>query len=189
MSSWFSTRQINIILSYQHICNNQIIWRMFQCVGQHRYLFSVSSLIMEAILASDVVPLSECLLLKKKISRTLSLFFLPGYEKFTEALSLNILTDHYSPQAWIHSYCSTLTESRSLLYITAPSFCTAEIVFSNNSNFSPCKWINQKWVPYASVKISKKNHYTLSDGTPWLSRNLNVAGFIIPPTPLAAHLT
>lgn len=124
MSSWFSTRQINIILSYQHICNNQIIWRMFQCVGQHRYLFSVSSLIMEAILASDVVPLSECLLLKKKISRTLSLFFLPGYEKFTEALSLNILTDHYSPQAWIHTYCSTLT---------APSFCTAEIVFSNNS--------------------------------------------------------
>lgn len=72
---------------------------MFQCVGQHRYLFSVSLLIMEAILASDVVPLSECLLLKKKISRTLSLFFLPGYEKFTEALSLNILTDHYSPQA------------------------------------------------------------------------------------------
>lgn len=133
MSSWFSTRQINIILSYQHICNNQIIWRMFQCIGQHRYLFSVSSLIMEAILASDVVPLSECLLLKKKISRTLSLFFLQGYEKFTEALSLNILTDHYSPQAWIHSYCSTLTESRSLLYITAPSFCTAEIVFSNNS--------------------------------------------------------
>lgn len=124
MSSWFSTRQINIILSYQHICNNQIIWRMFQCVGQHRYLFSVSSLIMEAILASDVVPLSECLLLKKKISRTLSLFFLPGYEKFTEALSLNILTDHYSPQAWIHSYCWTLT---------APSFCTAEIVFLNYS--------------------------------------------------------
>lgn len=71
---------------------------MFQCVGQHRYLFSVSSLIMEAILTSDVVPLSECLLLKKKISKTL-LFFLPGYEKFTEALSLNILTDHYSPQA------------------------------------------------------------------------------------------
>lgn len=66
MSSWFSTRQINIILSYQHICNNQIIWRMFQCVGQHRYLFSVSSLIMEAILASDVVPLSECLLLQKE---------------------------------------------------------------------------------------------------------------------------
>lgn len=161
---------------------------MFHCVGQHRYLFSVSSLIMEATLASDVVPLSECLLLKKKISRTLSLFFISGYEKFTEALSLNILTDHYSPQAWIHSYCSTLTESRSLLYITAPSFCTAEIVFSNNSNFSPCKWINQKWVPYASVKISKKI-YTLSDGTPWLSRNLNVAGFIIPPTPLAAHLT
>lgn len=59
---------------------------------------------MEAILASDVVPLSECLLLKKKISRTLSLFFLPGYEKFTEVLYLNNLTDHYSPQAWIHSY-------------------------------------------------------------------------------------
>lgn len=125
MSSWFSTRQINIILSYQHIWKNQIIWRMFQCVGQHRYLFSVSSLIMEAILTSDEVPLSECLLLKKKISKTLS-FFLPGYEKFTEALSLNILTDHYSLQAWIHSYCWTLTESRSLLYITAPSFCTAE---------------------------------------------------------------
>lgn len=133
MSSWFSTRQINIILSY----HNQIIWRMFQCVGQHRYLFSVSLLIMEAILASDVVPLSECLLLKKKISKTLS-FFLPGYEKFTEALSLNILTDHYSPQAWIHSYCWTLTESRSLLYITAPSFCTAEIVFLT-IQFQPLK--------------------------------------------------
>lgn len=65
--------------------------------------------------------LSACSL--KKISRTLS-FFLPGYEKFTEALSLNILTDHYSPQAWIHSYCWTLT---------APSFCTAEIVFLNYS--------------------------------------------------------
>lgn len=189
MSSWFSTRQINIILSYQHICNNQIIWRMFQCVGQHRYLFSVSSLIMEAILASDVVPLSECLLLKKKISRTLSLFFLPGYEKFTEALSLNILTDHYSPQAWIHSYCSTLTESRSLFLYNCTKFLHCRNCFFKQFNFSPWKWINQKWVPYASVKISKKKHYTLSDGTPWLSRNLNVAGFIIPPTPLAAHLT
>lgn len=188
MSSWFSTRQINIILSYQHIWKNQIIWRMFQCVGQHRYLFSVSSLIMEAILASDVVPLSECLLLKKKISRTLSLFFLPGYEKFTEALSLNILTDHYSPQAWIHSYCSTLTESRSLFLYNCTKFLHCRNCFFKQFNFSPCKWINQKWVPYASVKISKKI-YTLSDGTPWLSRNLNVAGFIIPPTPLAAHLT
>lgn len=174
MSSWFSARQINIILSYQHICNNQIIWRMFQCVGQHRYLFSVSSLIMEAILASDVVPLSECLLLKKKISRTLSLFFLPGYEKFTEALSLNILTD--------------LTESRSLFLYNCTKFLHCRNCFFKQFNFSPCKWINQKWVPYASVKISKKI-YTLSDGTPWLSRNLNVAGFIIPPTPLAAHLT
>lgn len=113
--------------------NNQIIWRMFQCVGQHRYLFSVSSLIMEAILASDVVPLSECLLLKKKISRTLSLFFLPGYEKFTEALSLNILTDHYSPQAWIHSYCSTLTESRSLFLYNCTKFLHCRNCFLNNS--------------------------------------------------------
>lgn len=115
MSSWFSTRQINISLSYQHICKNQIIWRMFQCIGQHRYLFSAFALIMEAILTSDVVPLSECLLLNKEISRTLSSFFLPGYKKFTEALSLNILTDHHSPKAWIHSYCWNLTKSRSLL--------------------------------------------------------------------------
>lgn len=72
---------------------------MFQYVGQHRYLFPASALIMEAILTSDVVPFSECLLLNKEISRTLSSFFLPGYKKFTEALSLNILTDHHNAKA------------------------------------------------------------------------------------------
>lgn len=178
MSSWFSTRQINIILSYQHIWKNQIIWRMFQCVGQHRYLFSVSSLIMEAILTSDVVPLSECLLLEKNFQNTV-------------VLPSRVRKVHWSalPEYSDRSLQSTSMNSQLLLKSNCTKFLHCRNCFFKQFNFSPWKWINQKWVPYVSVKISKKKHYTLSDGTPWLSRNLNVAGFIIPPTPLAAHLT
>lgn len=145
MSSWFSTRQINIILSYQHIWKNQIIWRMFQCVGQHRYLFSVSLLIMEAILTSDVVPLSECLLLKKNFQNTV-------------VLPSRVRKVHWSalPEYSDRSLQSTSMNSQLLLNSNCTKFLHCRNCFFKLFNFSPCKRINQKWVPYASVKISKK---------------------------------
>lgn len=130
---------------------------------------------------------------------SLSACFLKIFFKNTVVLPSRVRKVHWSalPEYSDRSLQSTSMNSQLLLnsnritilvIYNCTKFLHCRNCFFKQFNFSPCKWINQKWVPYASVKISKKI-YTLSDGTPWLSRNLNVAGFIIPPTPLAAHLT